>query len=89
MPRQTLNAILKNHGNGSRLGESLQRLHMNLVDVRSARAAAEEQFQAWQVRWLERCEQLRQRIEALDRQLAAIAPIAPVKPQLSVLTAHS
>ncbi|MBS0261002.1 MAG: hypothetical protein JSS02_03525 [Planctomycetes bacterium] len=88
MPRMTLDAILQRQRNRSRLGESLQRLQSNIDGVRLVQTSQDSRFEAWQVRWLDRCEQLRKRLEALDQQLAVLGPAASEKPQLSLLTAH-
>ncbi len=72
----------------SRLGESLLRLQHSLEQTRSSERTAEDQFQNWQERWMERREQISRRLELIDRQLEALVQSYQHRPHLSVV-AHS
>lgn len=72
----------------SRLGESLLRLQHSLEQTRSSERTAEDQFQNWQERWMERREQISRRLELIDRQLEALVQSYRHRPHLSVV-AHS
>lgn len=71
----------------SRLGESLLRLAQNLDQTRVTERTAQGQFHQWQERWADHREQISQRLELIDRQLASLAQECQRRPRLSVIAA--
>jgi hypothetical protein len=70
------------------LGESLQRLQLNLEEAPSTDMVAEDQFHEWRSRWSQRREQISQRLALLDRQLESLVRGQSARPQLSLVAAH-
>jgi hypothetical protein len=70
------------------LGESLQRLQLNLDQTRTTEVVAEERFHEWRSRWSARRDQISQRLELLDQQLEMLARGQTSRPQLSLVAAQ-